>query len=324
MGASNIKPEHVSVFDMAFGNRYGVGSISLEGHIRMLGATQPFITGAISKTCNVPGYATVRDIYDGYLLGRGLKLKALTVFRDNSKPVSPLNFGERGFLKLERGEKEPSPVIADAITHRFEMSGVSARLIVSEYDDGRPCEVYIESFKGGSEFGELFKTMGVMASKSLTRGVDLGDVVDAWLNVEMPSFRGLVRGDPDIKTALSPQDYIAKFLLLHYMGRTELTNEPDKVDVRRLQGFKNGAFRTYHRRSVDEWDVDQVLADPELGGFEPKRGLLALIANKNTRTLGNERGKVCDVCGSRMEQYNVNCYRCTKSSCGNMEGGCGI
>ena len=83
--------------------------IDFEGHVRMLGATQPFISGAISKTNNLPESATVKDIYDGYLLGSELGLKAISIFRNNSKPISAVDFGGKSYVKLKRGEKEDLP-----------------------------------------------------------------------------------------------------------------------------------------------------------------------------------------------------------------------
>ncbi|MEI6731339.1 MAG: adenosylcobalamin-dependent ribonucleoside-diphosphate reductase, partial [archaeon] len=117
-GAPHLNPDHYNVFDTSFGNENGDGSIGFEGHVRMLGAQTPFVSGAISKTNNLPASATVKDIYDGYILGHRLGLKALAVFRNDSKPVSVLSVGEKGFLALKRGEKED--LVSRRSAHEFE------------------------------------------------------------------------------------------------------------------------------------------------------------------------------------------------------------
>ncbi len=323
-GAPHMTPDHYAVFDTAIGNKAKEGSIAFEGHVRMVAAIQPFISGAISKTMNMPRTATVSDIYDGYLLAHDLGIKALSVFVDDSKGVSALNFGARDHTGLRRGQKEELPALAEAFKARVSVGGTPYHLIVSEYEDGRPAEIFFQSHRAGSTLGDLLKIAGVQASKALARGLELEDVVEAWMGHQMHELGGLVTGDPNIKTALSPLDWAAKFLLVQYKGDTDLAQEPEKVKIEDLRGFKNGAFRTYRRRSVDPWSFEQVIADPELGGFVKEtdpRALVRAVTNGTPKQLKNERGKTCSSCGRMMTQTAPHCYSC--SNCGDKVGGCG-
>lgn len=323
-GAPHMRPEHYAVFDTAFGNKFGEGSIQFEGHVRMLGATQPFISGAISKTNNLPQDATVKDIYDGYLLGHQLGLKAIAVFRNNSKPALVLNFGEQSHRVLERGEKEELPPRRHAFEWEGNIGGTPIHIMTSEYEDGRPGQIVFLSYRAGSTLGANLQTAGVLASKALKRGVGLEDVLEAWDGQEFKP-QGLVSGHPWIKTAASPLDLAAKLLRLEYLGQTDIADNQEGLELSKLHGAENGAFRTYARQGVDEWDFESVMKDPETGGFVEPTGLLAAV-KKTTRgrALSNTRGLSCTACGNPMEQTAPNCYTCSNPGCRNKIGGCGM
>ena len=130
---------------------------------------------------------------------------------------------------------------------------------------------------------------------------------------------------PYIKTALSPLDFAGRWLRLNYLGDLSVAEEPEKVDITKLRGFKNGAFRTYNRQKVDGWDVDQVLRDPEYGGFvEYDATNNSAPANNETNNseFKNIRGVICGDCGNIMKQTSANCFSC--GNCGGKIGGCGI
>ena len=319
ISAPHLAQDHYSVFDTAFGNGRGNGQIQFDGHIRMLGAAQPFISGAISKTCNLPEEATVKDIYDAYLLGNELNLKALAVFRNNSKPIAPMNLSERGWVELRRGEKEDLPNQRHAYETEVKIQGTPLHVIVSEYQDGKPGQVTFLAYKSGSTLGALLTTSGVQASRSLKRGIRLDEATEGWLGHEFEP-KGLVAGHPFIKTALSPLDFAAKFLRLEYMGDVSMANLPEEdIDVTQLRGAKNGAFRTYDREKVDDWNFEEVMTDPEYGGFKKRSGN---PTPKKKGALNNSRGVHCSDCGKAMVQTDRNCYPCT--SCGGKIGGCGM
>src|SRR3989338_6884075 len=292
-GAPYLNPEHYAIFDTAFGNKFGEGSIHFEGHVRMLGATQPFISGAISKTNNLPKHATVKDIYDGYLLGHDLRLKAISVFRDGSKPATVLNFGDKEFKKLERGEKEEMPNRRAAFEWEGKIGGIPLHIMASEYEDGRPGQIVFLSYRAGSTLGANLQTAGIGASKAFKKGVEIKDF----------------------------------FLLcvLEYLGQVEVADNQEGLELSKLHGAENGAFRTYARRTVDEWDFASVMKDPETGGFVEATGLLAAVKKSTKgRSRNNSRGLACTICGDVMEQTAANCYTCRNSRCRNKYGGCGI
>lgn len=323
IGAPHLNPAHYKIFDTAFGDGKGKGVISFDGHVKMLGAAQPFISGAISKTCNLPEHASVKNIYDAYLLGQKIGLKALAVFRNNSKPTSALTFGERGFLELKRGETEDLPSRRNAFESEVKIDGTPLHVLVSEYENGKPGQITFLAYKSGSTLKALLETSGILASGALKRGVHLENVVRGWSGQEFkPS--GLVVGHPYIKTALSPLDYASKLLKLEYLKETEMANDEKMVDINKLRGFKNGAFRTYEREKINDWDVDQVLNDPEYGGFIEfnSKDSLKKINGKTNGELKNSRGVTCNECGNSMKQTSANCYSC--DNCGGKIGGCGI
>lgn len=328
IGAPHLNPDHYDIFATAVGNKKGIGAIPFEGHVRMLGATQPFISGAISKTNNLPESATVKDIYDGYLLGHELGLKAIAVFRSNSKSTTAMG-SEVMFDMLKRGEKEDLERRRLAAEWEVDIStdeGITPfHLIVSEYEDGRPGQIAFLAYKEGGTMKALLSTHGTSASKALKRGVALEDIANAWLGQDFKP-QGIIIGHPYIKTALSPLDFAAKILFLEYLGKTEMAQEPEKVQIETLRGFESGAFRTYARMDVDDWNVDQVLKDPELGGFVkingdgklriPKNGI-----NKSSDRGKNSRGNLCGVCGNLLRQTNPGCWSC--DNCVTNVGGCG-
>lgn len=321
IGAPHVKPEHYTVFDTAFGNIEGIGSIPFEGHIRMLAAAQPFVSGAISKTNNLPEHATVKNIYDGFLLGQELGLKALAVFRNNSKPTTALNFGDRDFRKLGRGEKYDLPSPRPAHEVEISINDIPVHIMVSEYPDGKPGQIVFLSFKAGSDLGALLTTSGIQASRALKRGLTVETIADGWIGHQF-NPQGMVYGYPHIRTAVSVLDFAGKFLRLEYLGDVSMATEPEKVDIHTLRGFRNGAFRTYVREKVDDWKFEDVMKDPEYGGFEkPKESDLMGLVQSNGSLL-NIRGVPCSRCGRAMLQTAPTCFRCL--TCGGSVGGCGL
>ena len=134
--------------------------------------------------------------------------------------------------------------------------------------------------------------------------------------------KGKPEPHPYIKTAASALDFAAKLLLLQYMGRTDLSTEPDKVKIEDLWGFHNGAILHYTREGIDEWDFEQVIKDSILGGFVKDEKIDALLKKRNgKKENNNSRGLICKNCGRLLYQYAPNCYKC--ENCGDGSGGCG-
>jgi ribonucleoside-diphosphate reductase alpha chain len=322
--APHLNPEHYSIFDTAIGSG-GKGSISFEGHMKMMGAAQPFISGAISKTNNLPADSTVKDTFDGYVLGNDLKLKGVTIFRSNSKPVAAYGDSDVG-VKLKRGEKEELPFSGNSFRQEIKINDAPFLINIGEYQDGRPGEIVINSYTSDSTLGAILRQSGISASSALKRGSDLEDVFKGWIGhgfeprgfVRVSDENGNLIPHPYIKSASSPLDFAGKLALLHYKGEKEFATEPESVNISDLRGAKNGAFRTYQRMQVDEWNVDDVLNDHETGGFV--KGSEFSNGN-NGKKNGVNKGLMCDSCGSLMEQVSSNCHQCT--SCGDKIGGCG-
>ena len=184
-GAPEIKTEHLPVFDCAFTPANGVRSISWRAHITMMAAAQPFLSGAISKTVNMPNDTTPADIADAYYWGWELGLKAIAIYRDGSKQSQPLNTkSEEG---TEAGEekvvtktvekivykprRERLPDTRQSVTHKFTIAGHEGYLCVGLYPDGRPGEIFITMAKEGSTIGGIMDSFGTALSISLQYGV---------------------------------------------------------------------------------------------------------------------------------------------------------
>ena len=326
IGAPHLSPEHYSIFNTAFGNFEGKGSISFEGHVRMMGAVQPFVSGGISKTNNLPERATVKDHYEGFILGHKLRLKGLTTFRTNSKPISAMNFGGKNTRELKRGEKEDLPFSGTSFRQEVKIDGTPFLINVGEYEDGRAAEVVIESYSAGSALGNLLRIAGIQASTELKGGISLERVVKGWIGHKFDPHGFVTIDNPNgphplIKQAQSPLDFVGRLLLLHYKDRIDLATEPEKVEIKRLRGHSNGAFKAY--REIDSWNIDAVLSDAELGGF--LKSTEENLGNGNHAVNGNllnARGLTCKECGNIMRQTSSNCFECT--NCANKRGGCGV
>jgi ribonucleoside-diphosphate reductase alpha chain len=183
-GAPDVKQEHLSVFDCAFKPANGVRSISWRAHVRMMAAAQPFLSGAISKTVNMPSDVTPDDIADAYLWGWKLGLKALAIYRDGSKQSQPLSTksetdkaAERE-AKTARPRRERLPDTRQSITHKFNVGGHEGYINVGLYPDGRPGELFITMAKEGSTVGGLMDAFGTAISLSLQYGVPLEVLVN--------------------------------------------------------------------------------------------------------------------------------------------------
>jgi ribonucleoside-diphosphate reductase alpha chain len=274
-GAPHLRPEHLSVFDCANPcGRKGKRFLSVESHIRMLAACQPFVSGAISKTINMPNHATVEDCKNAYMLSWKLGLKANALYRDGSKLSQPLSSSTTDAADDDHEEApsiaavaaEQAPKIVERIVERFiEVERVAARrnrmpqrrkgyiqkavvgghkvyLRTGEYEDGRLGEIFIDMHKEGAAFRSLMNNFAIAISIGLQYGVPLEEFVDAFTFTRFdPS--GLVEGNDAIKMATSVVDYIFRELAISYLGRNDLAHVessdllPDSVGRGKLDGM---------------------------------------------------------------------------------------
>jgi ribonucleoside-diphosphate reductase alpha chain len=226
-GAPGLKPEHLPVFDCSLALDGG-RSIAWRGHLRMMAAAQPFLSGAISKTINMPEESTVEDIMQAYIESWKLGIKAVAIYRDNSKRSQPLSASggtkdekkEAPLQKTEaqaeqrelfvRQQREKLPPERNSITHKFAIGGHEGYITVGKYDDGRPGELFIKMAKEGSTLSGVMDGLALSISVGLQYGVPLKAIVDKLMNTRFePS--GFTQ-NPDIRIASSVLDYIARWL----------------------------------------------------------------------------------------------------------------
>ncbi len=229
-GAPDLKPEHLAVFDCSFRPQNGARSIHYMGHVRMMAAVQPFISGAISKTINMPEESTVEDIMDAYTESWKLGLKAVAIYRDNSKRVQPLSSGGGKTEKKAAVAAAAAPVekvvyrpvrrkLPDerrSITHKFSIGGHEGYITAGMYDDGTPGEIFITMAKEGSTISGLMDAFATAVSFNLQYGVPLKFLVDkfAHLRFEPSGWTG----NPQMPYAKSIMDYIFRWLGAKFLG----------------------------------------------------------------------------------------------------------
>ena len=256
--SSGLKPEHLSIFDCAFKPFKGERSLNYMAHLRMMAAAQPFLSGAISKTVNLPEAATVDDIMNTYVEGWRLGLKSIAIYRDGSKRSAPLNTRktrdmgaakdidvaldvtverddfQKRILELEeelamvRGKldkpiRHRMPDTRMSLTHRFEIAGHEGYITVGLYEDGQPGELFITMSKEGSTIGGLMDTVGTLSSIALQYGVPLESLVKkfAYQRFEPSGFTK----NPDIRNATSITDYVFRWLACQFIkGYKEATS----------------------------------------------------------------------------------------------------
>jgi ribonucleoside-diphosphate reductase alpha chain len=240
-GAPGFKPEHLAVFDCSLTSMGGGRSISWRGHLRMMAAAQPFISGAISKTINMPEESTVEDIMEAYIESWKFGLKAVAIYRDNSKRSQPLSAA--GKKEDDKTSTAATPAAAaaavaavaplaeavpaqqnlfpgtqrrklsaerDSITHKFSIGGHEGYLTVGKYSDGTPGEIFIKMAKEGSTLSGIMDAFALSVSISLQYGVPLRALVDKFVNSRFePSG---YTGNPQIRYAKSIVDYIGRWL----------------------------------------------------------------------------------------------------------------
>jgi len=215
-GAADLKDEHLAVFDCAFQPLNGIRSIPWQAHVQMMAAAQPFISGAISKTVNLPKDCTTADIAQAYTQGWELGLKALAVYRDGSKGVQPLNTQSEANKAAEKEKlisaprRERLPDTRQSVTHKFSVGGHEGYITIGLYPDGRPGEMFITMAKEGSTIGGLMDCFGTAVSMSLQYGVPLDVYVNKFSHTRFEPM-GHTK-NPDVRFAKSIVDYIFRWL----------------------------------------------------------------------------------------------------------------
>lgn len=294
-GAPHIKPEHLAVFDCSFRPQNGVRFIHHMGHVRMMGAVQPFISGAISKTINMPEESTVEDIMEAYLESWRLGLKAVAIYRDGSKRVQPLSSGTgKGEKKAVAPAAATAPIIQEkivyrpvrrklpderqSVTHKFSIAGHEGYITVGLYEDGTPGEVFISMAKEGSTISGLMDTLATSISYGLQYGVPLKFFVDKFSHVRFEPSGWT--NNQQVPYAKSIIDYIFRWLGNRFLGITEASEAGEAVALKPTEP-------------------------------EPQQTLPFLVSDNTSDSPS------CSVCGSIMTR-NGSCYKC--HNCGSTSG----
>ena len=307
-GAPHIETDHLPVFDCAFKAANGSRSIHYMGHVKMIGATQPFISGAISKTINVPTEATTDDIKQAYVDAWRLGTKAVSIYRDGSKRTQPLNTA-RDVANEAVSAVSSQPVrrrLADerqAITHKFDIAGHEGYITVGLFDDGSPGEIFLVMAKEGSTISGFADAFAQAVSYALQYGVPLQVLVDKFSHVRFePS--GMTK-NRDVRVAKSIVDYIFRWMATKFLSDEAQFHAG--VNVR-----DDIALHKEERQESSGETKPEITAPAEQLGASDERQTASQFAIQN-----DQDAPPCSTCGAIMIR-NGACYKCV--NCGATSG----
>lgn len=217
-GCSDLKEEHLTVFDCAISSGSGARAIFPMGHIKMLGAIQPFLSGAISKTINCPNNTSVEHIEEMFYQGWKHGLKAMAIYRDSSKASQPLKTKKAEKLEiLVRGQRESISPLRFGATQKVKIGGVPLFLTTGEYDDGRLGELFINSLERGSEVNRLLNLIAIQFSEKLQYGIPLRESLELFNKAGKSQILGPT-DHPFIKEVKGVEEFLYQWLQAHYVG----------------------------------------------------------------------------------------------------------
>ena len=337
VGAPGLKTEHYEVFDTAMGER----SIKPMGHVRMMAAVQPYLSGAISKTVNLPETATVEDIADVYMQGWKLGLKALAVYRDNCKVGQPLSDGKK--KEEPKAEEAPKPEVRveyrprrqrlpktrTSRTTSFTVGGAEGYLTSSQYDDGRLGELFLKLGKQGSTLAGVMDAFSIAISIALQYGVPLETYVQKFTNLKFEPAG--MTDDPDLRMSQSIIDYVFKRLALDYLSYDERAELGIYTASERARYVETGSYITEEEEAemieseslkndaVDDMRFDEsgpnqptlITAAPDLSGAHTTAELMERVTGHAVDA------PLCFTCGTKMRPSG-SCYVC--EGCGSTSG----
>jgi ribonucleoside-diphosphate reductase alpha chain len=354
---SGLRPEHLPVFDCAFKPYRGVRSIQYLAHLKMMGAAQPFISGAISKTVNMPNESTVDDIRDAYVQAWKMGLKCVAIYRDGSKRSQPLNTKRTN----EGGDKAPAtaPVSAEAaelqsrvdelesevdrlrelsgqplrrrlsdtrtaLTHKFDIAGHEGYLTVGLFENGMPGELFITMAKEGSTIGGLMDGIGTLTSLALQYGVPMEALVRKFAHVRFePS--GFTK-NPDIRNAASIIDYVFRWMAIQFIPGYREANSPNRNQPELAMPGLHEAEKKKINRPVPELQLaeDSEVVDVKVAaenGNGHRRSSASperkIKSLSDTIAHFQQDAPTCPSCG-HMAVRNGACYKCL--NCGESLG----
>ncbi|MFT4261411.1 MAG: vitamin B12-dependent ribonucleotide reductase [Candidatus Woesearchaeota archaeon] len=318
-GAPGLKEEHLSVFDCANKcGKKGQRFISVMGHIKMMAAVQPFISGAISKTINMDKDCSIKEVEDAYMDSWKLMIKAVALYRDSSKLSQPLNASSEDEAELLMLQQEddidetitPKQINDLAISKQRKLpakrygfvqgavvGGQKVYLRTGEYEDGTLGEIFLDTYKEGASYGALLNCFAVAVSKGLQHGVPLSEFVESFTFTRFePS--GMVAGHPSIKSATSILDYVFRVLGYEYLGRS------DFVHVKSMASLDKKEEKNSKKEREKQLSLRQVETTEDHKTLEAKSK--------------GYTGDQCANCGSLRMKRNGNCLLC--DDCGTTTG----
>ena len=329
---SGLKPEHLPVFDCAFKAQRGTRSIHYLGHLKMMAAAQPFISGAISKTVNVPKTTTPEEIREVYIKAWKMGLKCVAIYRDESKRSQPLKTGkaveelaEELKAKVARLEKKlmetetklghplrsRMPDNRPAMTHKFNIGGQEGYLTIGFYAaTGLPGEIFLRMSKQGSTVAGLVECIGTLMSLALQYGVPLDVLVNKFSHTrfEPEGFTS----DPNIKSATSVIDYVVRWMESQFMPKLEAAQDQKELalnanPVENAINTDETSQTTAKAIVAAVEEVNKIARDARTNGKTPE-----------SRHIAARTGKVCSVCGSDKLTITGSCATCR--NCGQSQG----
>jgi len=345
LGAPHLKAEHVPVFACSMGDN----TIHYEGHVRMMGAVQPFLSGAISKTVNMPEDATVEDVEELHMLSWKLGLKAVAIYRDNCKVAQPLSTAKKDDDKTDAAadQSAAAPVAATQVVERivekvitkpvrhklprsrrgrtfeFRVADCKGFATIGEYEDGRPGEVFLTVSKQGSTLSGIMDAFAKSISYGLQYGVPMRAFVEAFVNMRFEPAG--MTDDPDIRFANSIMDYLFRRLALEYLTYDERQELGIFSIDERLQptlpGVEESAVETFQGSEVAADpksipSVDELVTQMEMG-IAPPAPVSDISAELNRPGVRQSDAPMCMQCGVQMVRAG-SCHACP--SCGSTSG----
>lgn len=351
--APGLKPEHYEVFDTAMGAR----AIAPMGHVRMMAAVQPFLSGAISKTVNLPESATVEEIEDVYMQGWKLGLKALAVYRDNCKVGQPLSDGGSTAKDAKAGAEAAAAATAEKVveyrplrrrlpkrrtsqTTSFAVGGAEGYLTAGTYDDGELGEIFLKFGKQGSTLAGLMDAFSIAISIALQHGVPLETYVEKFTNLRFEPAG--MTDDPDVRMAQSIMDYVFRRLALDYLDFDTRSFMGIHTAEERARQLETGSYEATSSDDDESYDDDNysqgvptteakeakpaakeesVVTDQSGAGAASAREVDATV-HSSAELLEKFQGKtadapMCMTCGTKMRPAG-SCYVC--EGCGSTSG----
>ncbi|QQS70098.1 vitamin B12-dependent ribonucleotide reductase [Candidatus Saccharibacteria bacterium] len=330
LGAPHLRKEHEPVFACSMGDN----SIHYLGHVKMMAAVQPFLSGAISKTVNMPESATVEDIEQLHIDSWKMGLKAVAIYRDNCKVAQPLSMAKKdgddkkdeaaggsedGKIVIKGAIRRKLPRIRSSRTYRFVVADLEGFFTVGEYPDGAPGELFISVSRQGSTLAGLMDSFAISVSHGLQYGVPLKSYVKTLRGTSFAPFG--ITDDPEIRTASSVTDYIVRRLALDYLsfddrlelGLASLDDMPEEQTS--LLGVDEADSQV--EVPVTPTSSKQVTVSGEAAESQPMAPVPVDAPTQKKQTIKDATAPLCYNCGNQT-QRSGSCYVCT--SCGSTTG----